>query len=202
MGASDVLSGLIARGMPPHIAQAFVVNGMDESGLRTDINEAAPVVPGSRGGYGLMQWTGPRRRALEAFAAERGVAPSDMDAQLDFLMYELQGPEASAWGQISAASDTPTAAAAIVNSFLRPSEEHRKRREANYLGGRYSAPDVGQAPTGNALAVGQPPQPQYPQLDWKRGGLDPETFMVAQQQNALTPIQPQIYRNNLARVMG
>lgn len=75
---------------------------------------------------------------------------------------------------------------------------HRAKAMA-LLGGDY-APS-GEAP-GNALAAGQPPQPQQPQLAWDSGGLDPAMFMVARQQNALTPIQPQIYRNNLARVMG
>lgn len=126
--------GLIERGMPPHVAQAFVMNGMDESGLNPAINERAPVVPGSRGGFGVMQWTGPRRRALEGFAAERGVNVADPNLQMDYLMYELQGPEKAAASRIFAAPDTPQAASAVLNYFLRPAEEHRARREAKYTG--------------------------------------------------------------------
>ncbi|MDK8874410.1 phage tail tip lysozyme [Paracoccus sp. SSJ] len=132
---SIIRQGLVERGLPEHIADAFILNFQDESGLNPGINEQNPIVPGSRGGFGLAQWTGPRRRQLEAFAAQRGTPVSDMNTQLDFLMTELQGPESRAAQSILSAQDTPTAAAAIVNNFLRPAEEHRARREAAYLGG-------------------------------------------------------------------
>lgn len=140
--AEGIKAGLVARGMPEHIAEGFVMNFQDESGLNPAINEVAPLVPGSRGGFGLAQWTGPRRKALEAFAAERGMPVSDPGVQMDFLMTELQGPEAAAWSKISGAGTSGEAAAAIVNNFLRPAEEHRTRREAAYLGG--AAPSGGQ----------------------------------------------------------
>lgn len=129
-----IREGLKARGMPEHVANAFIANFKDESNLNPGINEAAPVVPGSRGGFGLAQWTGPRRRALEAFASETGRPVDDLNVQLDFLMQELQGPEARAGATIMSAKNAPEAAAAIVNSFLRPAEENRSRREAAYLG--------------------------------------------------------------------
>lgn len=146
-GADAIRAGLVARGLPEHVADAFVMNFQDESGLDPGINEANPIVPGSRGGYGLYQLTGPRRRAYEAYAAERGIDPSNVDAQLDFMMTELKGPEQAAFKSIMAAPDTGSAAAAIVNKFLRPAESHRASREARYLrsGG---APAVAQALAG------------------------------------------------------
>jgi hypothetical protein len=170
------IDGLVQRGMPRHVAEAFAWNARDESRMDPGINEIAPLVPGSRGGFGLMQWTGPRRRALEAFAAERGVDVADPNLQLDFLMYELGGPESSAAKAIFGAADTPTAAAAIVNKFLRPAEVNRAKRERAYLGG-----DVSYAPQGeyarNALAgpAGSPEAPQnalaamqqqQPEMQW------------------------------------
>lgn len=162
-GADAIRAGLVQRGLPDHVADAFVMNFQDESGLNPGINEAAPIVPGSRGGFGLAQWTGPRRRQLEAFAAQRGTPVSDMDTQLDFLMTELQGPESGAAQSILSAQDAPTAAAAIVNKFLRPAEEHRARREAAYLGGSGGAampaggmqPQQGPSPVLAALAQAQ-----------------------------------------------
>lgn len=130
--AQQIRQGLINRGLPEHVADGFLVNFQDESGLNPGINEANPTVPGSRGGFGLYQLTGPRRVAYESFAQERGVDPSDVDAQLDFLMTELQGPEKAAAERIMAAGDTPMAAQAIVNHFLRPAPEHRERRMAAY----------------------------------------------------------------------
>lgn len=133
-GADSIRAGLIQRGLPEHVADAFVLNFQDESGLNPGINEISPTVAGSRGGFGLAQWTGPRRVALEQAAMRRGVDPSDTDLQLDFLVDELGGSESRAGRSILGAPDTGSAAAAIVNDFLRPAEEHRRRREAAYLG--------------------------------------------------------------------
>src|SRR5688572_28294195 len=104
-----ILQGLISRGLPPHVAQGFVMNMQDESRLNPGINEANPIVPGSRGGFGLNQWTGPRRRAYEAFAQSRGAPLDNVDAQLDFTMAELQGPENAAFKKIMAAPDAGAA---------------------------------------------------------------------------------------------
>lgn len=134
--ADSVRAGLIQRGMPEHVADAFVMNFKDESGLNPGINEHNPIVPGSRGGYGLAQWTGPRRKQLEAFAQQQGKPVSDMDVQLDFLMTELQGSEKRAAQSIFGAKDTGSAAVAIVNDFLRPAEEHRASRSKRYMGGQ------------------------------------------------------------------
>lgn len=176
-----ITAGLVERGVPEHIARAFAINAMDESGMKPDINEIAPLVPGSRGGYGAMQWTGPRRRGLEAFAAERGLPVSDQGLQLDYLMYELNGPEAAAWSKIRGAKDTGGAAAAIVTDFLRPAPQHRESRVAKYLGGTYAMPEgqnalamPGAGSAQNALAAPEDPRPPA-----MANLLDPRSFMTA-----------------------
>lgn len=131
MGAY-IQNGLIERGMPEHIAEAYVWNMQDESGLDAGINELSPLVKGSRGGFGLSQWTGPRRRAYEAYAGDQGVALDDVDAQLDFLMHELGTSEAGAARRIYATNNTNDAADAILRYFLRPAPEHVARRSADY----------------------------------------------------------------------
>lgn len=142
MQPDAIVQGLVARGMPEHIAQGFVTNFKDESGFNT------AAVGDNGNAFGLAQWNGPRKAALEKFAAERGKPASDMNVQLDFLMTELQGPESAAWSKISGAPDAGTAAAAVLNHFERPAEEHRARREAQYTGG---APMGG--PQGAAASV-------------------------------------------------
>lgn len=48
------------------------------------------VVEHSNGiGFGLCQWSYGRRTQLEAYAASKGVSPSDVDTQIEFLMAEL-----------------------------------------------------------------------------------------------------------------
>jgi hypothetical protein len=138
LSPEQVKAGLVQRGLAPHVADGFVMNFGDESGLDPGINEIAPTVPGSRGGFGLAQWTGPRRVALEKFATERGASVADPNVQIDFLMMELQGPEAKAAQGIMSAPDANSAAQAIVRDFLRPAPENLDRRMAEY--GGFSTP--------------------------------------------------------------
>jgi hypothetical protein len=136
MDAEQIKLGLIQRGLPPHVADGFLMNFQDESGLDAGINEISPLVPGSRGGFGLYQLTGPRRVAYENYAQERGVDVADPNAQLDFLMMELQGPESRAARSILSAPDANTAAVAIARDFLRPAPENLEKRIRRYAGGQ------------------------------------------------------------------
>lgn len=199
MDAAALRQGLIRRGLPAHVADGFIMNFQDESGLNPGINEIAPIVPGSRGGFGLYQLTGPRRVAYENFAKDRGVDAADPDAQLDFLMTELKGPEARAARSILAAPDAGSAAAAIARDFLRPSQEHLDRRVARYTGqggaqtaNVLSAPASAQMPSGapqNALAA-MPSRQDQAQAMMQRFGpksnaLDPAAFQRPRQQAQL-----------------
>lgn len=175
--ASYIRQGLIERGLPEHVADGFLVNFQDESGLNPGINEANPTVPGSRGGFGLYQLTGPRRTAYEAFAKDRGTDPSNVDAQLDFLKYELSGPEANAGKAIMAAPDTATAAQAILNNFLRPAPEYRASRAAKYAG----------LPTQVASAAPQTATDAIAAVSPTSGYSDP-TVTTAYAQPAPTPV--------------
>jgi hypothetical protein len=181
---SRIRTGLLSRGMAPHIADAFIMNFKDESGLNPGINEIAPTVPGSRGGFGLYQLTGPRRVAYEQFAKERGANPADVDAQLDFMMMELQGPESRAAKSIFAAPDTGSAAAAIVTNFLRPAEQHRNSRVAKYQGGGPQSQPQGLMET---FSTRSSPQTEAPMQPEKATGLLGSLFpnMTADRQDRL-----------------
>lgn len=149
----EIIAGLVQRGMSLAQAQGVVANMIAESRLDPGINEVAPLVPGSRGGYGLNQWTGPRRKQFEAFAADRGVDPSDLNAQLDFTMWELQNTEKGAWNALQGVNDPVEAARIYSEKFLRPGIPHLDKRlsEAARLAGMPYSPQGG-----NALAM----QPQ------------------------------------------
>ena len=125
---SFVVNGLMQRGMPEYIARGYATNFRDESAFN-------PAASGDNGrALGLGQWNGPRKAALEAFAASQGKPASDPNVQLDFVMQENAGPEAAAWSKISTTKDPASAAAAVLNYWERPSEQNRARREASYLG--------------------------------------------------------------------
>jgi hypothetical protein len=128
MAQAEVIQGLLQRGVPPHIAAGIAGNIAVESRFDPGINEISPLVPGSRGGFGLFQHTGPRRRALEAFAQQRGVPVNDLNTQLDFALQELQTTEKAA-GEALFKAQTPEEAARVFSEkFLRPGIPHLDRR--------------------------------------------------------------------------
>jgi hypothetical protein len=116
----ELYCGLRARGMSDAAAKGIVANMIAESNLNPGINEISPLVAGSRGGYGLIQWTGPRRRELESYSASGGSPVSDTSMQLDFLVYELQTSEAQSGRLLSGATDAVDAARIFYAYNLRP----------------------------------------------------------------------------------
>jgi len=124
----EVYRGLVQRGLTPAQAWGIVANTHAESGLNPGINERNPVVPGSRGGFGLNQWTGPRRDALEDYMAQRGLPVDDLEGQLDFTLHELQGPEKAAYAKLQAADTPEEAAYAYSKYFLRPGHDNTDYR--------------------------------------------------------------------------
>jgi hypothetical protein len=190
---SQIIQGYIARGVPPAAAIGLAANNGIESNYNPGINEIAPIVPGSRGGYGINQWTGPRRRAYEAYAQERGSALDNLDTQLDFTLHELDTTERGARDAIYSAQDPETAARLVSEKFLRPGIPHLDRRieEARKLAGL----GAGAAPQGTAA-------PSYGTTAANNGYQAPSTpqeqqMVAMQQQNALAQMQPPRYENAL-----
>ena len=128
----ELMSDSEGFALPDYVADAALLNFQDESGLNPGINEAKPLVAGSRGGYGLYQLTGPRRVAFEQAAAADGAALDDPLYQARYFKRELLGPEKGAAAKILAAKDTGSAASAIATHFLRPAKQHLQRRVAAY----------------------------------------------------------------------
>lgn len=68
------LMGDLSRdlGLTSYQAAGIVGNFSVETGGFRHQQELNPTVAGSRGGYGMAQWTGPRRRALEFMLLAEG----------------------------------------------------------------------------------------------------------------------------------
>lgn len=178
---ANIIRGLVRRGMPAHVAKGAVANMIVESRLDTGINEVKPLVSGSRGGFGLNQWTGPRRRQFEAFAQERGKPLDDLDAQLDFTVWELENTEKSAANKLYATDNVADATRVYSDNFLRPGIPHMDRRMAeaerlsgtNALSGYSAGMPMQQGPQAqqqNALAAYLP--------KFQSVQLDPRDFMM------------------------
>lgn len=120
-------------------AAGIVGNLSHESGGFKTLQEERPVVPGSRGGFGYAQWTGPRRRAFEKWAQDKGLDPKSYDANYGFLKHELtQTPERGVLANLAGAQNYQDAAQVFSEQFLRPGIPHmesRLRRAGRYAGG-------------------------------------------------------------------
>ena len=107
--AHDVYQGLVARGLDPATAIGFAANAVLES--RANPATGAGDMGAS---HGLMQWRGPR---YEGFVGKFGDS-TNLDDHLDYIMHEINGPEAKAWQAIQTAANDPAAKAAAVSQFF------------------------------------------------------------------------------------
>lgn len=112
-------------------AQAAGVVGSlahESAGFQT-LQELAPVVPGSRGGFGYAQWTGPRRRAFEEYVAANGLDPNSYEANYGFLAHELKNtPEGKVLRGLRNAASADDATQVFTAQFLRPGIVHLDSR--------------------------------------------------------------------------
>ena len=122
-------------------AAAIFGNAGEESGGFRQLQEKAPLVPGSRGGFGIMQWTGPRRRAYESFCRRGRHDPADINSNYLFLKHELLTTERQAVAAVKGAATLDAKTQAFMRSFLRPGIPHlplrleyARRAKAAYLG--------------------------------------------------------------------
>ncbi len=78
----SLANALIKRGFTKKHAAAIIGNVWAESSF----NHAAV---GSGGDFGLMQWLGPRKKALKQFADKQKSSVMNLTTQLNFIKYEL-----------------------------------------------------------------------------------------------------------------
>lgn len=109
-------------------AAAIVGNAGHESNGFKSLQELKPLVPGSRGGYGIMQWTGPRRRDYEAYCSRNSLNPADMETNYKFLFVELKGPEGKILTPLRAAKTLDEKVYVFMKGFLRPGIPHLDSR--------------------------------------------------------------------------
>ena len=94
---------------------AIMGNMAIESGFDPAISEI-----GGGGGYGLCQWDD-RKGNLAEYAQRAGKDPSDLDIQLQFIKYELQGPESAAAAEFFAeTSNVDRATEIFCTKYERP----------------------------------------------------------------------------------
>lgn len=131
--ASSLMSDLQRDlGLTKEQAAGVVGNLMHESGGFGSLQEISPLVPGSKGGYGYAQWTGPRRDAFESYVENNGLDPTSYEANYGFLKNELEtNPyERDQFMTVKAAQTAEEAARLISENYLRPGIPHMPARVA------------------------------------------------------------------------
>jgi peptidoglycan hydrolase-like protein with peptidoglycan-binding domain len=122
-------------------AAAIIGNLMVETGNFRSLQEISPLVEGSRGGYGIAMWTGPRRVAYESWAEQNGLPVDSYEANYGFLKEELTNRQAGSIEsmgrntitRLREIEDLDAASLAVRKGYLRPDPRyaHQDRRDAS-----------------------------------------------------------------------
>jgi Phage tail lysozyme len=170
-------------------AAAFAGNFHIETGGYKNLQEIAPMVRGSRGGYGIAQWTGPRRKAYEAWAAERGLDPASDDANYGFLVHELtKTGEGKVLEKLRNVTDPKEAALIVSREFLRPGIPHEGKRIAATMryfdgsegeGGVELSPEFAELPASDQLKLYDEASAAANQLDAQQAALAKAEYAAA-----------------------
>lgn len=123
---------------------AIMGNMAIESGFDPAISEY-----GGGGGFGLCQWDD-RKGSLAEYAQRAGKDPSDLDIQLQFIKYELQGSESAAAAEFFAeTSDIDKATEIFCTKYERP-----YMPDANLAGRKQAAREILQSKgTGKVTSI-------------------------------------------------
>ena len=114
---AHVIQHFTSEGYSPAAAAGMAGNFAAESNLSpTSVNP-------KEGAFGIANWTGSRRAALQQFAQANGRNPADLDTQLAFADSELAGPERRARDLLMNAQ-TPAQGAAAALAYERPAGYH------------------------------------------------------------------------------
>ena len=122
----------------PLLRQDFLFSAMDsdaiignlahETGGFAQFQEISPTVAGSRGGFGWAQWTGPRRKAFEAYCKRNNLDPFSDKANYAWLFLELKGSEKKAVAAVKKAVGLKAKVKAFEQSFERAGVKHYASR--------------------------------------------------------------------------
>lgn len=137
-GVAGLMGNLQAEsGMASNRVETLCLQRMKENGqIYTDETYTAAVdcgkisrkaflnpLPGRQYGYGLCQWTSPERKAgLYDLCKRRGVSISDLEAQLDWLMSELNVSYKKVMSTLKSAKTIQEASDYVLCNFEQPDD--------------------------------------------------------------------------------
>ena len=112
---------LTSKGLGSVTVAAIIGNiGVESAGFQLDA-----LSQDGHNSYGLCQWTAGRKEALFSMAQSMGKQPSDLDAQLEYLWYELTHDEKGALdATIACGNDLQKATETFCRQFERPDMQY------------------------------------------------------------------------------
>lgn len=116
----DVYKFLLSQGLSPSGATGLIGNLVAESNLR-------PGAVGDAGtSGGIAQWHLGRWSALKSFAKSKGLSATSLEAQQQYLVYEMKTKYPSLWQQLSSKDITEgTAADLVMRQYERPNTKDK-----------------------------------------------------------------------------
>ena len=118
-----------ALGLTDVQAAGIAGNFDHETGGFKFMQELKPVVPGSKGGLGFAQWTGPRRKAFESWAKENNLDTNTYEANFGFFIHEVQNTNEGRFLEDLQEAETVEESTRIVSEqYLRPGKPMMKSR--------------------------------------------------------------------------
>jgi hypothetical protein len=126
-----IINAARAGGITSKAGLAGVVgNAIIESGTALSSTAENPT---SRA-YGVLQWLGPRRRSLEAYARSKGRSPGDFGVQMEWFVQELNGADfqgRATVASLNGQTDPSRAAFEFNRLFERaPGQKESERQQA------------------------------------------------------------------------
>ena len=118
-----------ALGLTDVQAAGIAGNFDHETGGFKFMQELKPVVPGSKGGLGFAQWTGPRRKAFESWAKENNLDTNTYEANFGFFIHEVQNTNEGRFLEDLQEAETVEDSTRIFSEqYLRPGKPMMKSR--------------------------------------------------------------------------
>lgn len=91
-----------------------------ETGGFAALQEKKPTVAGSKGGYGWLQWTGPRRKKFEAWCKTNSLNPAADETNYRYLIEETLTDEGHSLIQLRKTKTIEAATETFMSQNLRP----------------------------------------------------------------------------------
>lgn len=99
-----------------------------ETGGFSALQEKRPVIAGSKGGYGWMQWTGPRRRKYFEWCKLNNLDVASNEANYRYLVHETLTDEVKSLIQLRKTTSIESATETFMRQNLRPGTPHLEGR--------------------------------------------------------------------------